>query len=71
MAKKRLFTALLFCLAFLSLCAQNSMIGMNWGWGMWYNDDSEWFALTGDWIKDNDNWNIDRYMIYNFSVIVQ
>jgi len=24
MAKKRLFTALLFCLAFLSLCAQNS-----------------------------------------------
>ena len=48
-----------------------TMIGMNWGWGMWYNDDSEWFALTGDWIKDNDNWNIDRYMIYNFSVRVQ
>lgn len=48
-----------------------TMIGMNWGWGIWYNVDSEWFTLTGDWIKDGDNWNIDRHMIYNFSVIAQ
>ena len=45
---------------------------MNWGWGSYYNDDSEWFTLTGDWICQNDpdnyNWNVDRRMIYNFRV---
>lgn len=51
-----------------------SMIGMNWGWGSMYNDESEWFSLTGDWIKSpsstsTNNWNINRNMIYNFQVI--
>lgn len=26
-----------------------SMIGMSWGWGPYYNDENEWFSLTGDW----------------------
>lgn len=50
-----------------------SRIGMNWGWGSYYNDDSEWFTLTGDWIcqRDpyHDNWNMNRRMIYNFRVV--
>lgn len=45
-----------------------TMIGMNWGWGDYYNISSEWFSLTGDWIKDGDNLNINRHMIYNFHV---
>ena len=49
-----------------------SMIGMNWGWGSYYNNDSEWVTLTGDWICQRDpyheNWNINRRMIYNFRV---
>lgn len=43
-----------------------TMIGMNWGWG--YNSTSEWYSLTGDWIKDTYNWNIERHMIYGFQV---
>jgi hypothetical protein len=43
-----------------------TMIGMNWGWG--YNSTSEWYSLTGDWIKGTHNWNIDRRMIYGFQV---
>lgn len=47
-----------------------TMIGMNWGWGEYYNDPTQWFALTGDWIANNTsyNWNLERYMIYNFQV---
>jgi hypothetical protein len=45
-----------------------TMIGMNWGWGSSYNIHSEWYSLTGDWIKDGDNFNINRHMIYNFHV---
>ena len=47
-----------------------TMIGMNWGWGAYYNDPTQWFALTGDWIINNTsyNWNIGRSMIYNFHV---
>lgn len=50
------------------------MIGINWGWGSYYNVPSEWFTLTGDWISSRPsmssyNWNIDRRMIYNFQVI--
>ena len=48
------------------------LIGMNWGWGRYFNDDSEWVTLTGDRICQRDpyheNWNIDRRMIYNFRV---
>jgi len=48
-----------------------NMIGMNWGWG--FIDNSEWFTLTGDWICHYDylqnNWNTDRKMIYNFSIL--
>ena len=46
-----------------------NMIGMNWGWGENFNDNSEWFTLTGDWIKLYYNFNINRHMIYNFSVL--
>ena len=52
--------------------ARIRMIGMNWGWGSYYNND-EFYTLTGDWINhrrtDSLNWNIDRKMIYNFKVI--
>lgn len=50
------------------------MIGMNWGWGKSYYNDSEWFSLTGDWILEGKasqtsyNWNINRQMIYGFQV---
>lgn len=43
-----------------------NMIGMNWGEGLYYNNESEWYALTGDWIKTFDvalNWNILREMV--------
>ena len=47
------------------------MIGMNWGWGSYYNN-GEWYTLTGDWINhyrtDSLNWNKNRKMIYNFKV---
>lgn len=49
-----------------------TMIGINWGWGPYYNISSEWFSLTGDWISSIEtsyNWNINRHMIYNFQVI--
>ena len=49
-----------------------TMIGMNWGWGSYYNISSEWFSLTGDWISSIEtsyNWNINRHMIYNFQII--
>lgn len=51
-----------------------SMIGMNWGWGSDYNDPSEWFSLTGDWVSSKPsmssyNWNVDRHMICGFQVI--
>lgn len=48
-----------------------SMIGMNWGWGPSYNN-GDWYSLTGDWINkddpDQDNWNISRAMIHEFTV---
>lgn len=50
-----------------------SMIGMNWGWGYWYNSFDEWYALTGDWIPgslNQYNYNISRKMIYNFHVVI-
>ena len=47
-------------------------IGMNWGRGNMYYIPSEWYTLTGDWVKYYNgvsyNWNIDRYMIYGFQV---
>lgn len=48
-----------------------NMIGMNWGWGMYYFVEDEWLTLTGDWISSSStyNWNINRHMIYNFQVI--
>ena len=47
------------------------MIGMNWGWGSYYNQASDWFTLTGDWIAtgDDNNWIIDRKMIYGFQIL--
>lgn len=45
------------------------MIGMNWGWGSYYNDEDEWFSLTGDWYTPPYNWNINRHMIHGFKVI--
>lgn len=51
---------------------QISMIGMNWGWGEFYNDSTEWFSLTGNWISkhySSYNWNISRHMISGFQVI--
>lgn len=48
-----------------------NMIGMNWGWGSYLNNSSEWYALTGDWIKEYDkiyNLNINRKMIYVNSI---
>lgn len=45
-----------------------TMVGMNWGWGPFCNNGSEWYSLTGDWIKRLDgmdyNWFKDRYLIY-------
>lgn len=46
-----------------------NMIGMNWGWGSYYNDEDEWFSLTGDWYTPPYNWNINRHMIHGFKVI--
>ncbi|MCR5435397.1 MAG: C10 family peptidase [Bacteroidaceae bacterium] len=52
--------------------AEINMIGMNWGWGSFYNN-GEFYTLTGDWINHNDidllNWNINREMICNFKVM--
>ena len=45
-----------------------SMIGMNWGWGQNYNDPNEWFALSGSWLKNDNNFDYSRKMIYNFSI---
>ena len=47
------------------------MIGMNWGWGSYYNQASDWFTLTGDWIAtgDDNNWIIGRKMIYGFQIL--
>lgn len=51
-----------------------NMIGMNWGWGSYFNVDSEWLSLTGDWFSvrpeaSGYHWNVNRHMIYGFSVI--
>ena len=50
-----------------------SAIGMNWGWGPAFQDESEWYSLTGSWIKKVNNvtynWNTARAMIYGFQVI--
>lgn len=43
-------------------------IGMNWGWGSTLNNVDEWFALTGNWLKDGDNYSNNRYMIHNFRI---
>lgn len=46
-------------------------IGMNWGWGSKYNNNTDWYSLTGDWISsefNKYNWNISREMIYGFKV---
>lgn len=52
---------------------QIDMIGMNWGWSN-SNIPSEWYSLTGDWIKvdrgDTLNYNINRIMIYVNSIKV-
>lgn len=48
----------------------NEMVGFNWGYGPDKSDDSQWFTLTGDWIREknkNQNWNSQRDMIYNFT----
>lgn len=47
------------------------MIGMNWGWGSYSNQASDWFTLTGDWIAtgDDNNWIIDRNMIHGFQIL--
>ena len=50
-----------------------NMIGMNWGNGSWYDNSFGYYSLTGDWyhgyVDSNPcNWNIDRMMIYGFSV---
>lgn len=45
-----------------------TMIGMNWGWDGSYNIPSEWYSLTGDWIKLEYNFNTSRRMIYNFHI---
>lgn len=46
---------------------------MNWGWGPAFQDESEWYSLTGSWIKKVNNvtynWNTARAMIYGFQVI--
>ena len=45
---------------------------MNWGMGVYYNRDDEWFTLTGDWFTpnmDNHNWTIDRKMISGFQIL--
>lgn len=52
------------------LAPEINMIGMNWG--SLYNIYSEWYTLTGDWIRSNGsetyNYNLYRKMIYVNSV---
>lgn len=45
-----------------------SMIGMNWGSGLF--SDQGWFTLTGDWItgSQKNNYNKNREMIYDFKI---
>jgi hypothetical protein len=43
-------------------------IGMNWGWGKGYQDDTEWFTLTGDWVLSSSKYNNERFMIYKWSI---
>ncbi len=40
---------------------------MNWGWGSFY--DGGYYAVSGNWILDGDNYIYDRTMICNFSVL--
>lgn len=58
-------------IAYVYSSPQIDVIGMNWGWG--YSDPGEWYTLTGDWIVESYNWkynwNINRHMICDFSVI--
>lgn len=46
-----------------------SKIGINWGWGSYYNltNSKTWYSLTGEWIPKNKNYgfNNSRYMIYD------
>ena len=48
-----------------------SMIGFNWGWGYKDIDNSQWFALVGDWMY-NDSYNVlarNRSMVCDFEVL--
>ena len=40
---------------------------MNWGWGGLHNAD--YFAVSGNWIVDDDNFIYNRSYLYNFEVI--
>lgn len=57
------------------LSPEIDMIGMNWGYGWRCNNNSEWYSLTGDWIKNIDsykyNYNLNRDMIYINSINLQ
>ncbi len=44
-----------------------NMIGMNWGWGSYYNN--EWYSLTGDWTLSKYNFTESRAMIHDFKII--
>ncbi len=48
-----------------------TMIGFNWGWGQYGEDNTQWFTLTGNWIRkfhEDKNWNRDIEMIYDFKI---
>jgi hypothetical protein len=50
-----------------------SMIGFNWGWGRSEYDKSQWFALTDEWIYDDDEpcqiFKNNMKMITDFKVL--
>jgi hypothetical protein len=49
-----------------------SMIGFNWGWGSSNENNSQWYALTGDWFpkENHSEWNYknNREMICDFKI---
>ncbi len=48
-----------------------TMIGFNWGYESYKEDQTQWFSLTGNWIRkrhEDKNWNRDIEMIYDFKI---
>ncbi len=47
-------------------------ICINWGWGSYYNNDNGspvWYAPTGHWTLDGENYDLDRLSIVDFRIL--